>query len=488
MIRKHLARICSGTLALLMLAGCGGTSADTKTTVKLDPNKPTNITVWHYYNGAQQAAFDQLVEEFNRTAGKEEGIYVEAHSQGNVNDMQTKVKASFNKEVGSDPIPDVFASYADTAYAIEQMDMLVDLEQYMTQEELDEYVDSFVEEGRIGKNGELRIFPTAKSTEVFMMNATDWQTFADATGASLDDLSTIEGVVKTAQAYYEWTDAQTPDVPNDGKAFYGRDAVANLFVIGSMQLGTELFQAENGSVTVQADEDVMRHIWDNYYVPYVKGYFSAKGKFRSDDVATGDILAYTGSTASANYFPSTVETADGEKNIECTILPAPGFEGGEDYNVQQGAGMVVSKTDEEHEYASVQFLKWFTQEQNNLLFSSTSGYLPVKKNALTKDMLDEVIQKDNLELSDNMYNTLTTSFDTAKNSKLYTNKPFEHGSEARNVIDQNLSDKAAADREQVEQLLAQGQSLEEATASYVSDEAFQTWLTAFREALDAAVQ
>ena len=488
MMRKHLARICSGTLALLMLAGCGGTSADTKTTVKLDPNNPTNITVWHYYNGAQQAAFDQLVEEFNRTAGKEEGIYVEAHSQGNVNDMQTKVKASFNKEVGSDPIPDVFASYADTAYAIEQMDMLVDLEQYMTQEELDEYVDSFVEEGRIGKNGELRIFPTAKSTEVFMMNATDWQTFADATGASLDDLSTIEGVVKTAQAYYEWTDAQTPDVPNDGKAFYGRDAVANLFVIGSMQLGTELFEAENGSVTVQADEDVMRHIWDNYYVPYVKGYFSAKGKFRSDDVATGDILAYTGSTASANYFPSTVETADGEKNIECTILPAPGFEGGEDYNVQQGAGMVVSKTDEQHEYASVQFLKWFTQEQNNLLFSSTAGYLPVKKNALTKDMLDEVIQKDNLELSENMYNTLTTSFDMAKNTKMYTNKPFEHGSEARNVLDKNLSDKAAADREQVEQLLAQGQSLEEATASYVSDEAFQSWLTAFREALDASVQ
>ena len=107
---------------------------------------------------------------------------------------------------------------------------------------------------------------------------------------------------------------------------------------------------------------------------------------------------------------------------------------------------------------------------------------------MTKDMLDEVVKTNNLELSENMYNTLTTSFDTAKNSKLYTNKPFEHGSEVRNVIDKNLLDKAAADREQVEQLLAQGQSLEEATASYVSDEAFQTWLTAFREALDAAVQ
>ena len=488
-MKKQLARICSGTLAMLMLAGCGASSqTDTKTTAKLDPNNPTNITVWHYYNGAQQAAFDQLVEEFNRTEGKEQGIYVESNSQGTVDDTEKKVLASFNKEVGSDPIPNIFASYADTAYAIEQMDMLVDLEQYMTPDELNEYVDSFVDEGRIGKNGELRIFPTAKSTEIFMMNATDWQTFADATGASLDDLATVEGITETAQKYYEWTDAKTPDVPNDGKAFYGRDAMANLFVIGSMQMGTELFKTDNGSVTIQADETVMHRIWDNYYVPYVKGYFSAKGKFRSDDVATGDILAYTGSTASANYFPSMVEDADGEREIECTILPAPVFEDGEKYQVQQGAGMVVSKTDEQHEYASVQFLKWFTQEQNNLMFGSASGYIPVKKNALTQDMLDEVIKDKNLEISDNMYRTLTTCFDTVKDSEMYTNKPFENGNSARSVINSNLSDKAEEDRAQVKQLLEQGQSLEQATASYVSEDAFQAWYTAFCDELNASVK
>ena len=239
---------CLATVALL--TGCSsGKSDDGK--AKLDPENPTSITVWHYYNGTQQAAFDQLVEEFNRTVGKEKGVYVEAHSQGNVSDLETSVLAAFNKEVGSSEPPDIFSSYADTAYTIEQMGVLVDLEDYMSEEDMEQYVDSFLEEGRIGADGELRIFPTAKSSEVFMMSQTDWEPFAEATGASIDDLATMEGVAETAKAYYEWTDAQTPDVPNDGQAFYGRDAMANLFIIGSMQLGTELFQVDGDKVTFQ---------------------------------------------------------------------------------------------------------------------------------------------------------------------------------------------------------------------------------------------
>lgn len=36
----------------------------------LDPENPVTLTVWHYYNGVHQAAFDKLVEEFNGTVGK----------------------------------------------------------------------------------------------------------------------------------------------------------------------------------------------------------------------------------------------------------------------------------------------------------------------------------------------------------------------------------------------------------------------------------
>ena len=73
----------------------------------------------------------------------------------------------------------------------------------------------------------MTIFPTAKSTQILVLNKTDWDVFAAETGASYGDLADMDGLVETAKRYYEWTDAKTPDVPDDGKALFGRDAMAN---------------------------------------------------------------------------------------------------------------------------------------------------------------------------------------------------------------------------------------------------------------------
>ena len=53
------------------------------------------------------------------------------------------MKASISKEVGSSEVPNIFASYADTAYEVEKMGYLVDLGQYMTEAEIAEYVGRF---------------------------------------------------------------------------------------------------------------------------------------------------------------------------------------------------------------------------------------------------------------------------------------------------------------------------------------------------------
>lgn len=71
----------------------------------------------------------------------------------------------------------------------------------------------------------------------------------------------------------------------------------------------------------------------------------------------------------------------------------PNFEGTSPCAVQQGAGMVVSKSTPAREYAATVFLKWFTRTENSLAFSLQSGYLPVKKEgndpALLASAMDE---------------------------------------------------------------------------------------------------
>lgn len=152
-----------GMYACLLAAGCAFSLTGCGKKSPLDPGNPVSLTVWHYYNGAQQVAFDTLVEEFNDTVGREEGIFVQGYSQGSVSDLETAVRDSINGKVGAEAMPDVFSSYADTAYEVEQAGALANLSEYLDEEELGKYVDSYIEEGRIAKDGTLRIFPTAKS-------------------------------------------------------------------------------------------------------------------------------------------------------------------------------------------------------------------------------------------------------------------------------------------------------------------------------------
>lgn len=452
----------------------------------LDPENPVTLTVWHYYNGVHQAAFDKLVEEFNGTVGKDLGIYVEETSKGSVSDLESAIQDAVNAEVGAEDIPDVFSTYTDSAYVLQKDGVLTDLTQYFTQEELDQYVDAYVQEGEFAGDGGLYVFPVAKSTEITMMNKTDWEKFAGETDVSLDDLSTMQGIVKVAEQYYDWTDAKTPDIPNDGKAFYGRDSMSNYFLIGMKQLGRDLFEVKDGSVTLQADKDALHTLWENYYVPYVKGYFVSYGKFGSDDVKTGDTLVYTGSTASSMYFPDNVELDDDSYPIDYVIKNAPVFEDGEAYRVQQGAGMAVAKSDRMHEYAASVFLKWFTQSDNSLKFGSASGYLPVRKDANTTEALDRVIQEDQIQIAPKTYDCLTTVMDQFENTAYYVPACFENSYQARRVLDYNLKDKAVADKEAIDEEIAGGTAREEAIAPYITEEAFDSWYEVFVSELSEA--
>ena len=452
----------------------------------LDPENPVTLTVWHYYNGVHQAAFDKLVEEFNGTVGKDLGIYVEETSKGSVSDLESSIQDAVNAEVGAEDIPDVFSAYTDSAYVLQKDGVLTDLTQYFTQEELDQYVDAYVQEGEFAGDGGLYVFPVAKSTEITMMNKTDWEKFARETDVSLDDLSTMQGIIKVAEQYYEWTDAQTPDIPDDGKSFYGRDSMSNYFLIGMKQLGMDLFEVKDGSVTLQADKEALHTLWENYYVPYVKGYFVSYGKFGSDDVKTGDTLVYTGSTASSMYFPDNVELDDDSYPIDYVIKNAPVFEGGEAYSVQQGAGMAVAKSDRAHEYAASVFLKWFTQSDNSLKFGSASGYLPVRKDANTTEALDRVIQEEQIQIAPKTYDCLTTVMDQFENTAYYVPACFENSYQARRVLDYNLKDKAVADKEAIDEEIAGGTAREEAIAPYITEEAFDSWYEVFVSELSEA--
>ena len=189
---KRITALASAAALTLSLAACGGSAVSGPKNTAPTNAKPVTITVWSYYNGDQLESFNRLVEEFNATVGKEQNITVENCSQGNVNDLEAQVMASAQGKVGAEEMPNIFMAYADTAYAMDQMSELVDLAPYFTDEERAAYIGSYLTEGDFNDDGSIKIFPVAKSVELLFLNDTDWQTFADATGAEYADLETIE--------------------------------------------------------------------------------------------------------------------------------------------------------------------------------------------------------------------------------------------------------------------------------------------------------
>ena len=482
-LKKIISMIVSFCLMAALLGGCGG-----KKNYGLDPKNPTTITIWHYYNGVQQENFDNMILEFNQTVGREQGILVEARNMNTISDLADSALASLRGDIGAEDAPDMFAAYAETAYIADQMGCVVDLSKYFTENELAEYVDGYLEEGNFGEERGLKIFPIAKSTEVMMLNLTDWKTFADAEGVSVESLSTWEGLAQIAEKYYAYTDALTPDVPDDGKAFFGRDSVANYMVVGAKQLGMEFVTSENGIFTLNVDKDVIRRLWDCYYVPYVKGYYYSNSRFRSDDAKIGAIIAMVCSTTGAAYFPGAVTLNDEYTYpIEGLVLSVPNFEGTDPFVVQQGAGMVVVKSDEKKEYACAVFLKWFTEEERSIAFSANSGYLPVKKEANDFSAISAGYQTEGGTGNNTMLDTMEIAVSEINSYQMYAAKPFEKSVEARDFLDTYIQNTAQAAHDEAAARIANGASRESVLAEYTSNEAFETWYADFVVGLRNAV-
>lgn len=145
--------------------------------------------------------------------------------------------------------------------------------------------------------------------------------------------------------------------------------------------------------------------------------------------------------------------------------------------------MVVTKSNDKEQLASIEFLKWFTQDEQNIQFAMSSSYLPVTKNANNIEKISE-----NIELKGNVKKSLISSLETTKDNKMYTTKAFEKGTTARSIMENSMSALAKEVREQVIANLNAGMSLQEATASFTSDEYFDTWYNQVKSQLEELVK
>lgn len=482
---RKMRRIIALALALLCIlvfssCGTGGRENDDNL---LDPENAVTITLWHYYVGENQRALNELVGEFNRTVGMEQGIIVDAVAKGDITELEEAVSNSANGTINSEQMPDIFSSYSDKALELDGQGVICDLTQYFTEEERAMYVDAFISNSETG-DGRLLSLPIVKSTELVYVNGTKWNEFTRQTSVQSSSLDTWEGVLAAAREYYNWTDAATPDVPGDGKTLVGFDSVANFIITAMMQQGIEVIDGTSGKATL--DEAALRRVFDIYYTGISMGYFSTATKARTDDVKSGEIVVYIGSSSNAAYFPTWIEEDNSQIPIDFISARYPHLEGCEAIAIQQGAGMCVSVSEEQRQLAASIFLKWFTMPEQNNRFAMTTGYIPVMKDAFAAEPFDASLSalREDGESSSIIADVYEIAYEQVYSVGTYAAKPFSGSYSIRAAIQSTLVSVSANGLEAAQTLRLHGASDAEILTTLDLDTQFDVWVASIARELD----
>ena len=392
---------------LLLCTGCSGT-------VKKE-EVPTTITVWHVYGGQVDSPLNDLIEQFNRTVGKEQQINVQVTSVSNTNTIHEFVLAAANREPGATELPDLFISYPKTVMALPDDSILVDYKDYLSEEELSAFLPAFLEEGTV--NDRLVILPVAKSTEIMFINQTIFDRFSQATGVTLEDLDTWEGLFKAAEIYAQWTDEQTPDIPGDAKPMFVHDYYFNYFQVGTESMGEDFFQGEGLALG-----PAFQIAWEPLAKAALKGGVWLKGGYATEAIRTGDSIVSVASSASILYYSDVVTYPDNtSEDITLISRPCPVFENGDKLVMQRGAGFCLVRSTPEREQAAVSFLKWLTEPERNVAFVTRTGYMPVTRAAFESE-LPKAIEG----LESEKYSSLYQAYlDTQANYEFYVPPQME---------------------------------------------------------------
>ena len=360
-MKKRILPLLLLAALLLVLSGCGE-----KTT--LDKKKPVTLNFWHVYGEQSGSPMDLLVQEFNHTVGLEKGVRIQVTNLSSASKIGGYLKEA---QHGGDlqEMPDLFTCHIGDATAL-GVDNLVDWHDWFKEEELSDFVPSFLEDGTVS-DGKLLLFPISKSTQLLMCNGSGFARFSQATGASYDDLATWEGFYDTAGKFYDWS---------GGTPFCALDYPIRVVELCAMERGSGNFYTKDG--WYDTSNPVFKESWMQFARSLAQGHVVVSDLYSNTQVMTGNVLSGLGSSAAILYYNDTVTYRDNTREpMDLHILPMPISAGCDALMTQAGVGLCAYKTTDQKAEAATLFVRWLTEAERNLDFVAQTGYMPVRNGA-----------------------------------------------------------------------------------------------------------
>ncbi|MBQ2798985.1 MAG: carbohydrate ABC transporter substrate-binding protein [Ruminiclostridium sp.] len=362
MMRKLISLIIAFAVMTVCFSGC-------MEKTRPDASDPVTLTMWHVYGSQTKSPLNDIIEQFNDTTGKENGVIIDVVSVTSSSAIDKALSASSKGEPGAEKLPDLFTAYPRVAQIVGE-DKLLSWNEYFTKAETEKFKSEFISEGYFGDR--LLMLPIAKSSEGFFLNKTLFDKFSTATGITTDKLTTFDGLFETANSYYDWSEGQNFTQIND---FY------NYAYIGMKSFGGEFIK--DGKLNLH--DATFLKVWTPLSKAAIYGGICLDDGYAASRWKTAEIISNIGSTADILYQPKMVFYPDNTtENITAVSLPYPAFVSDNPSAVHRGGGLFAIKNEDERKnYGAYVFAKWLTEKEHNLDFVTAAGYLPVTDEAFT---------------------------------------------------------------------------------------------------------
>ena len=268
-------------------------------------------------------------------------------------------------------MPDLFFCHSSNAEEL-GVSNLLNWNDLFTEDELNNYVPEFLEDGKIGDV--LAVFPVSKSTHVLYVAGTQFDRFAKDMDVSYDDLSTWDGFFSVAEKYYTWS---------GGKPFCALDYPIRCVELNALSKGAENFYTEDG--WYDFDNPVFKESWMEFAQAISKGHIVVSDLYSNTMVMTGEVIAGIGSSASILYYNDVITYPDNTTEpMNLQVVPLPKTKDADLLVTLAGVGLCSYKTTEQKAEAAAVFARYITEEARNFEFVASTGYMPVNKGSFEK--------------------------------------------------------------------------------------------------------
>lgn len=322
--------------AVMMVCACASASAATR------------ITLWHTFTEAQQAALDKFAAEFNAMQSDYEIV------------METQAYSGFldnvYNAVANGVGPNIIINYASTAGEYVKDGLVVDLSQYVFDEEIgmaDVYnsLPEAIKAETVGyEGGGMYALPAYTSGPIFFINQTIYDEL------NLTAPTTWEELAENSKIIYE----------QKGIAGFAADSLTDMMQALMFHAGAGYIDVENKEVLFNTEECIA---WLDWFGQNVQaGYFALNptGDYWSNDFNAGLVASYLGSCAGVPYI-----SPDG---FEYSVAPMIRGDVAEWYPAWN-RGPIVFNKDEDANKGAYLFVKYFLSPEVNAQWAEACNTL-----------------------------------------------------------------------------------------------------------------